>query len=102
MFPPDFAACALGRTFTTPWVCRKQRLAMNSCMIARATKEEQDRAREEWVTNREMRKQAREKDERDTAERRREVIKMMKGDEERRKKEEERKNGGSWFWKGSS
>ncbi|KAF5015649.1 hypothetical protein F66182_12940, partial [Fusarium sp. NRRL 66182] len=42
-----FAECARGRTFTTTWVCREQRLAMNSCMLAYAKPEELDRAREE-------------------------------------------------------
>src|SRR5579871_4665153 len=43
-----FAECALGRTFSAPFVCRKQRLQMNTCMISHATQEEQDAAREEW------------------------------------------------------
>src|SRR6266516_2168805 len=44
---PEFAACAINRTVTATWVCRKQRLAMNTCMIEHAKPEEQDRAREE-------------------------------------------------------
>ena len=34
----DFASCALNRTFSATWVCRQQRLAMNSCMVSHATK----------------------------------------------------------------
>lgn len=57
---PEFAACATGRTFTVTWACRPERLAMNSCMIARATREEQDAAREEWFALRLARRQERE------------------------------------------
>ena len=44
----DFAECASGRSFSIMWTCRKQKFAMNSCMIARAGPEEEDRAREEY------------------------------------------------------
>ncbi|KAK4951633.1 hypothetical protein LTR66_013849 [Elasticomyces elasticus] len=56
----DFAACATSRTFTAPFVCRPQRLAMNTCMIARATQAEQDAAREEWFATMDLRRQERE------------------------------------------
>lgn len=47
-----FADCALGRTFSAPFVCRQQRLSMNTCMISHATQSEQDAAREEWFATR--------------------------------------------------
>ncbi|KAF2401713.1 hypothetical protein EJ06DRAFT_528867 [Trichodelitschia bisporula] len=59
----EFAQCAKNRTFSATWVCRQQRLAMNSCMIAHATQEEQDRARQEWFATREKRRQEREEKE---------------------------------------
>ena len=43
-----FADCCKGRTFSSAWKCKEQRNVMNSCMVARATPEEFDRAREEW------------------------------------------------------
>ncbi|KAF2458092.1 cytochrome c oxidase biogenesis protein Cmc1 like-domain-containing protein, partial [Lineolata rhizophorae] len=59
----EYATCTTGRTITASWKCRQQRLAMNSCMLSKATLEEQDRAREEWFQTREQRK--REKEEKD-------------------------------------
>ena len=56
----EFASCAVNRTFSATWKCRSQRLAMNGCMLAHATREEQDRAREEWFTTREKRRKERE------------------------------------------
>ncbi|KAJ6264506.1 hypothetical protein Dda_0653 [Drechslerella dactyloides] len=47
-----YAECARGRTFSMVWMCRQQQRAMNSCMVANATQEEQDRAREEWFRKR--------------------------------------------------
>ncbi|KAK6338846.1 hypothetical protein TWF696_009654 [Orbilia brochopaga] len=47
-----YAECARGRTFSMVWTCREQQRAMNSCMVANATQEEQDRAREEWFRKR--------------------------------------------------
>ncbi|RAL05292.1 uncharacterized protein BO80DRAFT_133450 [Aspergillus ibericus CBS 121593] len=70
-----FAECAVNRTITATWVCREQRLAMNSCMVAHAKPEEEDRAREEWFATHEERRRAKEE----------EVIRMMRADEERRK-----------------
>ncbi|KAL1953342.1 hypothetical protein VTO42DRAFT_2996 [Malbranchea cinnamomea] len=96
----EFADCARNRTISTTWACRKERLAMNSCMIAHATPEEEDRAREEWFANRDARRQQREKEEREKEERRRQVIQMMKEAEEQ--KAEAKKSSGSWFWKGFS
>ncbi|KAB2576117.1 hypothetical protein BFW01_g7105 [Lasiodiplodia theobromae] len=60
----EFASCALNRTISATWACRQQRLAMNNCMVAHATQEEQDRAREEWFATRELRKREREEKER--------------------------------------
>ncbi|KAL9601694.1 MAG: hypothetical protein Q9179_002784 [Wetmoreana sp. 5 TL-2023] len=55
----EFASCALNRTISATWACRQQRLAMNSCMIAHASQEEQDAAREEWFATRDERKRER-------------------------------------------
>jgi COX assembly protein 1 len=55
-----FADCALGRTFTAPFKCRAQNRAMNTCMIAHATQDEQDSAREEWFALRLRRQKERE------------------------------------------
>lgn len=57
---PDFAACATNRTVTATWACRQQRLAMNSCMIAHASQQEQDAAREEWFATMDLRRKERE------------------------------------------
>ncbi|KAL8657785.1 MAG: hypothetical protein Q9226_001570 [Calogaya cf. arnoldii] len=56
----EFASCALGRTISATWACRQQRLAMNNCMIAHASQEEQDAAREEWFATRDDRRRERE------------------------------------------
>ncbi|KAL9001017.1 MAG: hypothetical protein Q9169_000501 [Polycauliona sp. 2 TL-2023] len=56
----DFAACALNRTISATWACRPQRLAMNNCMIAHASQQEQDAAREEWFATRDDRRKERE------------------------------------------
>lgn len=82
-----FAECAVGRTITQTWVCRDQRLAMNSCMVAHASREEEDRAREEWFATHEERRRAREEENARVEKRREEVIKMMREDEERRRKQ---------------
>jgi COX assembly protein 1 len=55
-----FAECALGRTFTAPFKCRVQNRAMNTCMVAHATQDEQDAAREEWFATRLKRQRDRE------------------------------------------
>src|SRR5437762_2030814 len=57
---PAFADCALGRTFSAPFVCRQQRLSMNTCMVSHATQDEQDAAREEWFALRLQRQKERE------------------------------------------
>ncbi|KAK2875625.1 hypothetical protein FQN49_001562 [Arthroderma sp. PD_2] len=80
----EFAACAVNRTVTATWVCRKQRLAMNACMVLHAKPEVEDLAREEWFAGREERIKAREKELRETEERRQEVVAMMRRDDERR------------------
>ncbi|PGH28150.1 hypothetical protein AJ80_00040 [Polytolypa hystricis UAMH7299] len=87
----EFAACAINRTVSATWVCRQQRLAMNSCMVAHAKPEEEDRAREEWFAGREQRRKAREDEDRKTEVRRKEVIELMRADEEKRRREEEEK-----------
>ncbi|EEP82274.1 conserved hypothetical protein [Uncinocarpus reesii 1704] len=99
----EFAACALNRTITATWVCRKQRLAMNACMVEHAKPEEEDRAREEWFAGREERRRAREREEQGVEDRRKEVIALMKRDEEqRRAKEAEGKAaGGNWLGLGT-
>jgi COX assembly protein 1 len=79
----QFAACALNRTITVTWMCRAQRLAMNSCMVAHATVEEEDRAREEWLRGREERRRERERETENVEERRREVIELIKRQEEK-------------------
>ncbi|KAG5300600.1 Cmc1 superfamily domain-containing protein [Histoplasma ohiense] len=96
----EFAACAINRTVTATWVCRKQRLAMNACMVEHAKPEEEDRAREEWFTSREERRRNRELEEKMTEERRREVIQMMRDDEERRRREEAESAKGKKGWFG--
>jgi len=58
--PIAFAECALGRTLSAPFVCRQQRLQMNTCMISHATQDEQDAAREEWFATRLKRQKERE------------------------------------------
>ncbi|PGH35348.1 hypothetical protein GX50_01812 [[Emmonsia] crescens] len=96
----EFAACAINRTITATWVCRKQRLAMNACMVEHAKPEEEDRAREEWFAGREERRRDRELQEKKTEERRVEVIRMMREDEERRIKAEAESGKGKKGWFG--
>lgn len=80
-----FAECAVNRTITATWVCRQQRLAMNSCMIAHAKPEEEDRAREEWFAGIEERRRARDEELAGVERRRAEVQKLMREDEIRRR-----------------
>lgn len=82
-----FAQCAVNRTITATWVCRQQRLAMNSCMLAHAKPEEQDRAREEWFATYEERRRAKDEELVRVEQRRAEVIRMMREDEERSRQE---------------
>ncbi|RHZ45016.1 uncharacterized protein CDV56_101794 [Aspergillus thermomutatus] len=81
-----FAECAVNRTVTATWVCRAQRLAMNSCMVAHAKPEEEDRAREEWFATHEERRRAKEEELARVEKRREEVIRMMREDEARKKR----------------
>ncbi|KAI9682852.1 MAG: hypothetical protein M1829_006286 [Trizodia sp. TS-e1964] len=60
----DFAACAINRTISATWACRRERLAMNACMVQFASQAEQDAAREEWFATRDERRAAREAKER--------------------------------------
>lgn len=62
-FPPAFAACANGRTFTVAFSCRDPLRAMNGCMKDNATQAEQDAAREEWFETRLQRQRDRERKE---------------------------------------
>ncbi|KAI3324815.1 hypothetical protein HD806DRAFT_534276 [Xylariaceae sp. AK1471] len=59
-----FAECARNRTFSIPFACRALSHAMNNCMLAHATPEEHDRAREDWFAQRMMRARERERKER--------------------------------------
>ncbi|BCS18366.1 uncharacterized protein APUU_11194A [Aspergillus puulaauensis] len=79
-----FAECAVNRTVTATWVCRTQRLAMNSCMLEHAKPEEEDRAREEWFSTHGERRRAKEEENKRVEKRREEVIRMMREDERRK------------------
>ncbi|KAJ5798691.1 uncharacterized protein N7503_006196 [Penicillium pulvis] len=78
-----FAECAVNRTVTATWICRTQRLAMNSCMVAHANPEEEDRAREDWFATHEERRRQKEEELARVEKRRAEVISMMREDEAR-------------------
>jgi COX assembly protein 1 len=60
---------------------------MNSCMLAHAKPEEEDRAREEWFASYEERRRARDEELARVEKRRAEVIRMMRDDEARRRAE---------------
>ena len=60
----DFAHCCTGRTFSITWACRSQRKAMESCMNGYATRDEEDKAREEWFAKIGDRKRKLEEEER--------------------------------------
>ncbi|KAL3471996.1 cytochrome c oxidase biogenesis protein Cmc1 like-domain-containing protein [Aspergillus californicus] len=90
-----FAECAVNRTVTATWICRTQRLAMNSCMVAHAKPEEEDRAREEWFSTHADRRKAKEEDLQRVEKRREEVIRMMREDERRKAQAESRDSGSS-------
>lgn len=69
---------------------------MNACMLAHATREEEDRAREQWFAEKEERRRQRELEHMEVERRRAEVIRMMReGEAERAKAEEKAKS--SWF-----
>lgn len=63
---------------------------MNSCMVAHAKPEEEDRAREEWFAGREERRREREKKERDVERRRREFLEVVRKGEDDRVREREK------------
>ncbi|KAL4787460.1 cytochrome c oxidase biogenesis protein Cmc1 like-domain-containing protein [Aspergillus varians] len=90
-----FAECAVNRTVTATWVCRTQRLAMNSCMVAHAKPEEEDRAREEWFSTHEERRRVKEEELARVEKRREEVIRMMREDERRQAEAAAAKRGSS-------
>ncbi|KAA8651625.1 hypothetical protein EYZ11_004890 [Aspergillus tanneri] len=79
-----FAECAVNRTVTATWVCRTQRLAMNSCMVAHAKPEEEDRAREEWFATHDERRRAKQEELVKVEKRREEVIRMMREDDKKK------------------
>lgn len=79
----EFAECAVGRTISATWICRDQRLSMNSCMVAHATRAEEDAAREEWFSSREERRKKREAEAAAVERRRDEVIHLIRKEEER-------------------
>jgi COX assembly protein 1 len=88
-----FAECALGRTFTVPFACRKQHNVMNGCMKAHATPAEQDAAREEWFAKRLERQKEKERKARRKMEQElflREWWGLPEKDRELRRKEEEK------------
>ncbi|KAL6238992.1 cytochrome c oxidase biogenesis protein Cmc1 like-domain-containing protein [Aspergillus navahoensis] len=90
-----FAECAVNRTVTATWVCRAQRLAMNSCMVEHAKPEEEDRAREEWFAGHEERRRAKQEELQQVERRREEVIRMMREDEQRKAEAKARASGKS-------
>jgi len=55
-----FVDCASGRTVSVAWTCRSLNRAMNECMKAHATREEQDKARTQWFATRDERRKERE------------------------------------------
>lgn len=69
---------------------------MNACMLAYATREEEDRAREQWFAEKEERRRQRELEHMEVERRRAEVIRMMREGEAERAKAEENANL-SWF-----
>ncbi|KAL4799021.1 cytochrome c oxidase biogenesis protein Cmc1 like-domain-containing protein [Aspergillus venezuelensis] len=89
-----FAECAVNRTVTATWVCRAQRLAMNSCMVEHAKPEEEDKAREEWFAGHEERRRAKNEELERVEKRREEVIRMMREDERRQREAAEAKKAG--------
>lgn len=58
---------------------------MNSCMLAHAKPEEEDRAREEWFATYEQRRREREEEAARVEKRRKEVIQLMSEDQEKGK-----------------
>lgn len=56
---------------------------MNSCMVAHANPEEEDRAREDWFATHEERRRQKEEELARVEKRRAEVISMMREDEAR-------------------
>lgn len=59
---------------------------MNGCMIAHATPDEEDRAREEWFKTFQARKKEREEEQRQVDGRRAEVVRLMKLKEDEARK----------------
>ncbi|KEF51681.1 uncharacterized protein A1O9_12316 [Exophiala aquamarina CBS 119918] len=104
----EFAKCAQGRTLTVTWACKAQQFAMNSCMIAHATKAEEDAAREDWFAGVIERRLKKEEELAAVEKRRVEIIDMTRKQEEKEKAELELKSPGqdklatskksSWFW----
>lgn len=57
---------------------------MNSCMVAHASPDEEDRAREEWFATFQERRRARDEEQRQVDGRRAEVVRLMKESEARK------------------
>jgi COX assembly mitochondrial protein 1 len=87
----EFAACARNRTFSLSWACKAEQFAMNSCMIAHATRQAEDAAREEWFEGVQERRIEREKEKVAVEQRRTEVIDMTRRQEEKERIEAEAK-----------
>lgn len=75
--------CASGLTVSATWICRDQRQNMKSCMIAHATRAEEDAARVEWFSGREERRRKREEDAAALERRRAEVIALTRMQEQK-------------------
>lgn len=87
----EFAACAKGLTISATWRCREQRHKMNSCMVANARPEEEDKAREEWFKGIQERRRKKEEESIEVEKRRQEVIEMTRRKAEQEKAEAESK-----------
>ena len=86
-----FAACARGRTITATWTCRDLRHKMNTCMVANARPEEEDKAREEWFRGIQERRREREEKSQEIEKRRQEVIELTRKKAEQEKADAEAK-----------
>lgn len=105
---PEFAKCAQGRTLTVTFACKAQQFAMNSCMIAHATKAEEDAAREDWFAGVIERRVKKEEELAAVEKRRVEIIDMTRRQEEKERADLELKKAAeeksptskksSWFW----
>ena len=83
-----FALCARGRTISLAWACNAEQFAMNSCMMAHASREEEDKARIEWFQGVQERRLQKEKELELVEIRRTEVIEMTRKQEAKELQEE--------------